>query len=51
MENFGVVKELYARLQQLDPAEAKKVAYLVGTRDDGTRAIEAGSLRAVLWAE
>jgi Tfp pilus assembly protein PilF len=51
LENLGIVKELYAKLQQLSPEEAKRVAYLVGGKEEAARAAEAGDTGVVLWAE
>ncbi len=51
LENYGVVKELYEKLQGLNPEEAKKVAWLVGGKEEGNRAAEAGDTGGYFWAE
>jgi tetratricopeptide (TPR) repeat protein len=50
LENYGLVKETYKKLQALNPALAERFSYLVSSRKDGAgRAGEAPERSAVSW--
>jgi tetratricopeptide (TPR) repeat protein len=52
LENYGSVKQTYAKLQELDPALAERFAYLELRGDEAARASDAMGLKTiVVWDE
>ena len=52
LENYGLVRELYAQLQERDAALAERFAYLDLRGDEATRAAEVTGLDdLVLWED
>jgi tetratricopeptide (TPR) repeat protein len=52
IENYGVAKVAYDRLQTIDPALAEKYAYLQFKGDESTRAADISSVKDVVeWGE
>jgi tetratricopeptide (TPR) repeat protein len=52
MENYGTVKQTYAKLKEVDPDLAQQFAYLDLRGDDATRAAAIGRVKeVVLWEE
>jgi TPR repeat protein len=52
MENYGIVRQTYTRLKEVDPDLAQRFAYLDLRGDDATRAAAIGRVKEiVIWEE